>query len=68
MEEKKSKGFLGKLFLPKSNKSCCNIQFEEITDEKNTTETEKEETSEDKKLDSKEHPENNKQMLSGGCC
>jgi len=29
MENKKSKGFFNLLFAPKSNSSCCNVEFEE---------------------------------------
>ena len=33
MEKKKSKGFFSVLFAPKSGSGCCNVQFEEISDE-----------------------------------
>jgi hypothetical protein len=37
MEKKISKGLIKVLFAPKSNSGCCNVQFEEITDEKDLT-------------------------------
>ncbi|MEW6527893.1 MAG: hypothetical protein AB1444_14645 [Spirochaetota bacterium] len=40
MEKKKSKGLIKVLFTPKSNTGCCNVQFEEIAEEKDLTDKE----------------------------
>lgn len=59
MEKKKSKGFFSVLFAPKSGSSCCNVQFEEITEEK-PAEIKVVKNLDNKKEDSKEPLENNK--------
>lgn len=37
MEKKNSKGLFNFLFAPKSNSGCCNVEFEEIPEEKTPT-------------------------------
>lgn len=40
MEKKKPKDLIKILFTPKSNTGCCNVQFEEIAEEKDLTDKE----------------------------
>jgi len=56
MENKKSKGFFNLLFAPKSNSSCCNVEFEEIPEEKTPT-------TEQKKLDLKNQNKSRKEII-----
>ena len=44
MVKNKSKGFFSRLFAFKTNSNCCNVQFEEITKDKNLTKKESEES------------------------
>ena len=66
MEKKKSKGFFSVLFAPKSGSGCCNVQFEEITEEKPSEEKEVENL-DNKKERSKEPLEINKGNPLCGC-
>lgn len=59
MEKKKSKGFFSVLFAPKSGSSCCNVQFEEVTEE-NPVEIKEVKIIDNKKEDSNEPLENTK--------
>lgn len=70
MEKKKSKGLFSALFAPKSNSGCCNVQFEEITNEKDLTENQTKDSLENKNADKKDDPENkeNDNSCSCGCC
>lgn len=54
MEKKKSKGFFSVLFAPKSGSGCCNVQFEEITEEKIPAEAKKVDHFEDNNDNGKE--------------
>jgi len=68
MEKKKSKGLFGGLFTHKSNSGCCNVQFEEITDEKDLPEIQTKDTLENENVDKKDSPENKENNNSCGCC
>lgn len=68
MEKKKSKNLFSALFAPKSNSGCCNIQFEEITDEKDLTEKQSKDSLEIINEDKKDSPENKENDNSCGCC
>jgi hypothetical protein len=67
MEKKKSKGLFSALFAPKSNSGCCNVQFEEITEEKDLTDKRIKDNPENKNADKKESPENKDSDNSCGC-
>lgn len=67
MEKKKSKGLFSVLFAPKSNSGCCNVQFEEITEEKDLTENQIKDSLENKNADKKDDPENKENDNSCGC-
>ncbi len=69
MEKKKSKSLFSALFAPKSNSGCCNIQFEEITDEKDLTEKQTKDSLENINEDKKDSPENkgNDNFCGCGC-
>lgn len=54
MEKKKSKGFFSVLFAPKSGSGCCNVQFEEIPEEKILAEVQNVDHFEDNNDNSKE--------------
>lgn len=68
MGKNKSKGFWGKLFLPKSNSSCCNFQFEVITDTNDTSENKLNDKTEDKVNIENEQARTKKNENSCGCC
>lgn len=65
MEKKGKKGLFSSLFAPKANTGCCNVQFEEITDEQISNE-EQVKDSENKDKDNKDNPESKKGNNS--CC
>lgn len=67
MEKKKSKSLFSALFAPKSNSGCCNIQFEEITDEKDLTEKQTKDSLENINVGKKDSPENKENDNSCGC-
>lgn len=66
MVKKKSNGLFGGLFAPKKNSGCCNIQFEEITDEQDIKEKQVKDDSENLDIDNKNNPESKKSNTS--CC
>jgi len=67
MGKKKSKGLFSALFAPKSNSGCCNVQFEEINDEKELTKKQIKDNIENKNTGNKDNPENKKSNNSCGC-
>jgi len=69
MTEKNKKGFFNKLFSGKTRKrGCCNIQFEEVSDENKISENRMNENT--GKIEEKPDITNRKKKSNdfGGCC
>lgn len=57
IEKKKSRGFFNKLFVSKAHSDCCNVQFEEVSEDNRLNEKEK-----------KDNLENKKKKAHSDCC
>lgn len=65
---KEKKGFFSRLFFVKSKKDCCNVQFEEVTDENDISENQINTNSEYRGDIENEQAGKKKNENSCGCC